>query len=79
MPRALTPVGHPRGIAGPVNPCLSRVGQFPRTPCARLLFQDHMDGSRQSVPEVSPIEKLHQSEVSGPGALAAGRSCTRAR
>eukprot|EP00962_Isochrysis_galbana_P052430 scaffold23813_cov174-Isochrysis_galbana.AAC.1 len=54
---ALTPVGHsgthPRGISGPVAPCpaLSRVGQFPRTPCAceAPVSRPSMDGSRQVI------------------------------
>eukprot|EP00962_Isochrysis_galbana_P044361 scaffold17176_cov128-Isochrysis_galbana.AAC.1 len=45
MPRALTPVGHPRGIAGPGDPCPAS-DSFParrvRGSCSKT-----MDGSRQ--------------------------------
>eukprot|EP00962_Isochrysis_galbana_P014671 scaffold4201_cov119-Isochrysis_galbana.AAC.6 len=43
--RALTPVGHPHGIAGPVNPCPAS-DSFPAR-CVRGSCSKTMDGSRQ--------------------------------
>eukprot|EP00962_Isochrysis_galbana_P027640 scaffold8693_cov119-Isochrysis_galbana.AAC.1 len=42
---ALTPVGHPRGISGPVNPCPAS-DSFPAR-CVRGSCSKTMDGSRQ--------------------------------